>query len=413
MNAHRPGRTRCGFSLTEALIVVGIVAVLFGLLLPAIQTVREAANRSLCANNLRQQLIASVNYNLVNGRLTPGKGSFPPGYWPLPSNQPLPQAVGIGWFHLLPFLEEELLYRRAAGVVGNSPGCANAMYAGLLWPGFNSVFSTPLKILQCPSDPSNPPTGVAEDSVIATLSGSTSLDAAGGSGYFTYWGTSCYAGNSQVYDRVDRNPADGGPGGYPPTAANAATGPLFVLGSDSFHLGFGYYEWNPDGAAQIPNSFPDGLSTTILIAEKYARCTNAIFGPPANSGGNYWAFDGEIVAPSLEMSRFVGFTAGTNTGYLPGTPAYGGFAFAAFDQPPSPLSSNMISIGPASKPLFRPQPFVGPGSQCDPRLASTAHATMQVGMADGSVHSVSPGVSGATWWAALTPSGHDQLGDDW
>jgi hypothetical protein len=73
----------------------------------------------------------------------------------------------------------------------------------------------------------------------------------------------------------------------------------------------------------------------------------------------------------------------------------------------------MTSIGPASKPLFRPQPFAGPSSQCDPRLASTGHAAMQVGMADGSVRSVSPGISGATWWAAVTPCGNDTLGNDW
>jgi hypothetical protein len=73
----------------------------------------------------------------------------------------------------------------------------------------------------------------------------------------------------------------------------------------------------------------------------------------------------------------------------------------------------MISIGPGSKPQFQPSPYTGPSSQCDPRLTQTGHAAMQVGLADGSVRGVSSGVSGTTWWAAVTPSGGETLGTDW
>jgi prepilin-type N-terminal cleavage/methylation domain-containing protein len=413
-------RARRGLSLTEVLVAMAIIGVLAGLLIPAVQAVREAANRATCANNIKQLVLANVNFNLTYGRLPPGIGPFPRigNNW-LGPGQPVPQAFAGGAFYLLPFLGEENLYASAAGKVGTAPGCANATYAGMLCAEFNGVFSTPLKVFQCPSDPSQPTGGVVQDTVLAALAGSTSLDTPGGTGYFTTWGTSSYAGNLQIYGLVDRNPPDGGPGGYPPTAASAATGPptSFSHTPPFINMGFGYYAWVPDGASRIPDSFPDGLSTTILVAEKYAQCTNAIFGPPNYSGGNYWAYGVDNWAAGATVSgesQLIGLSAGTNTAFLPRImPLYPAFADAAYDEPPSPLSSNMISIGPASKPLFRPQPFTGPGSQCDPRLASTAHAAMQVGMADASVHSVSSGISGATWWAAVTPCGHDPIGSDW
>jgi prepilin-type processing-associated H-X9-DG protein len=68
-------------------------------------------------------------------------------------------------------------------------------------------------------------------------------------------------------------------------------------------------------------------------------------------------------------------------------------------------------IGPASKFQVQPSPYLG---NCDPTRTSTAHAGgIMVCLADGSVRSVAPGVSGATWWAACTPSGGEALPSDW
>jgi prepilin-type N-terminal cleavage/methylation domain-containing protein len=88
---------RKGFTLVELLVVIAIIAILVGLLLPAVQKVREAANRMMCMNNLKQLALAVHNYETLNEMM--------PRY-----HDPDPQRSS--WvIQLLPYVEQENLYR--------------------------------------------------------------------------------------------------------------------------------------------------------------------------------------------------------------------------------------------------------------------------------------------------------------
>jgi prepilin-type N-terminal cleavage/methylation domain-containing protein len=167
MRLHR-GTGRAGFTLIELLVVIAIIALLMALLLPAIQKVREAANKMICASNLRQLAIASHNYHADFQKLPPA-GLYQD--FPVGTAQTQQQDISILTI-LLPYIEADNVFRKLQ-VVGPvtrplMPGYKTQMYptaeggpdTGLnsvtdyWWNGSNNRLwcQAKIKLFLCPSD---------------------------------------------------------------------------------------------------------------------------------------------------------------------------------------------------------------------------------------------------------------------
>jgi prepilin-type N-terminal cleavage/methylation domain-containing protein/prepilin-type processing-associated H-X9-DG protein len=126
---------RRGFTLIELLVVIAIIAVLIGLLLPAVQKVREAAGRMKCADNLKQLGLAMHNYHDT-------MGTFPPAYVNKGPYGNTSFSFSHGWApFLLPYIEQQPLYNLYRWDVP------------LFDPGNRAVVSRHLKLFQCPPAP--------------------------------------------------------------------------------------------------------------------------------------------------------------------------------------------------------------------------------------------------------------------
>jgi len=103
-------RSRSGFTLIELLVVIAIIAVLIGLLLPAVQKVREAAARMSCANNLKQIALGAHNYESTYSQLPPGWLGWMPqtSQGPIGANNQFIGALAL----LLPYVEQQNLYNQ-------------------------------------------------------------------------------------------------------------------------------------------------------------------------------------------------------------------------------------------------------------------------------------------------------------
>jgi len=373
-----------GFTLIELLVVIAIIAILVGLLLPAVQKVRQAANRAQSSNNLKQIGIALHNCHDTYNHFPPsGTGCFPvTGNGLTWGANPIPSAFGTQQYFLLPFIEQDTVYKER--IIGYSNDNVSTHQSNSWWS--DSV----IKTYMAPNDPSLP----ADGRTWAT----------GGHGLGR--GATSYASNWHVFR-----------GGW---------------GED----------WQYGGRTRIA-SISDGLSNTIGYMERYCRCgLPALEGPWGSIGDgchraqfreNVWNEDGQNGGPVAEHyedsnGSFPWETATWWADYPTGSCAPSGSQFTNPNYPPSgtgvfgtnypfyyPMSFvKTIQNAPPWNQLILGYPLGNSVNGCDPtRLQAFNGGTCLVLLMDGSVRGLSVNISQLTLAQAITPDDGQILGTDW
>jgi len=344
-------RRRGGFTLIELLVVIAIIAVLIGLLLPAVQKVREAAARTTSSNNLKQIALAVHNYAGANGDKLPAMVD-------VGTNAPTGGGVQSLFFNLLPYIEQDNVYRL---FVKTAP----QTYYRAGFP--KGAASQIIKALISPAD------STASNGTTTTLSVTVPVKPAlpFQQNYVGEFATTSYAGNGLVFK--------GNTGGLPRTFVDGTSNTIMF--AERFQV------CAPATGRPIHNLW--GLGVYEQQMPTFATLApNGMFADPRGTGQ---------VAPSTASPNGVtNYTAANN---LPNA------VKVRIGRANAPIQASYpypFQVAPRG------------AIRCDPAVTQTPHVGgMLVGLGDGSVRSVSPSISQWTFWASCTPSGQETLYQDW
>jgi len=353
---------RKGFTLIELLVVIAIIAILIGLLLPAVQKVREAANRAKSQNNIRQIGLSIHSYHDANN-----------GRFPLVADFGSGQTNGNGMFSLhyqiLPFIEGgnvNLVFQAVAPYTSYNRQATTTVTAGAAANVFRTYVS--------PADPS------AADGFVTT----TTISTTGG---------------------VTAAPSFAVPAGYYATTSYPVNGSLFEAGAGI-------------------KTMIDGTSQTIMIAERYQICKHGAGSTATTATGadSYclWglgSYSSATAAFALKHPTTTPYPTSTGTGVAVSTqfvpkspvPAAGNLAGTSggYGSGGGTNVANYVTISNAlsATPGFQ----VAPRGNvvCNDVVPQTPHTGgMIVCLGDGSSRICQGSMSPYTFWAAVTPSGN-------